>query len=106
MLNFAKSNFEQLGIITNGPVEHQWNKVKNLGLDKWIEKDLTIVSAEYSVDKPDVKLFNIASQKACKKTDELIIIGDSFKNDIIPTADFIVSDSPTLYNKSFFCIIP
>ena len=86
MLDFAKSNFEQLGIITNGPVEHQWNKVKNLGLDKWIEKDLTIVSAEYSVDKPDVKLFNIASQKACKKTDELIIIGDSFKNDIIPAS--------------------
>lgn len=84
LLEFAKENFSQLGIITNGPVNHQWNKVKNLRLDKWIDKKLTIVSAEYSVDKPDVRLFNIAAEKAGSKPEDIVIIGDSFKNDILP----------------------
>lgn len=86
LLDFAKQNFLQLGIITNGPVSHQWNKVKNLGLNEWIDEKLTIVSAEYCVDKPDLELFRIAQKKSCCVENEIMIIGDSFNNDIIPAS--------------------
>ena len=84
MLDFAKSRFESLGIITNGQGHHQRNKIKNLGLEKWISQDLIVISGEYGCPKPDKRLFEIAEEKSQKKPDELLIIGDSLQNDILP----------------------
>lgn len=84
MLDFAKSHFENLGIITNGHGEHQRNKIKTLGLENWISRDLIIISGEHGCPKPDKALFKIAQKKSGKNPDELLIIGDSFLNDILP----------------------
>lgn len=84
MLDFAKSNFEALGIITNGESSHQRNKIKNLGLEEWIESELIVISGEHGCPKPDRRLFEISAKKAGKKPEDLIIVGDSFNNDIIP----------------------
>ena len=84
MLNFAKRNFEALGIITNGESSHQRNKIKNLGLEKWIESELIVISGEHGCPKPDKRLFEISAKKAGKHPEDLIIVGDSFNNDIIP----------------------
>lgn len=84
MLDFARDNFLKLGIITNGPGDHQRNKIKNLGLDKWIDPELIIVSGEHKCDKPDSKLFSIAQDKCGSSPDEILIIGDSLNNDILP----------------------
>ncbi|OUM64874.1 hypothetical protein PIROE2DRAFT_8263 [Piromyces sp. E2] len=84
MLQYAKANFEKLGIITNGESSHQRDKIKNLGLDQWIDSDLIVISGEHGCAKPDKHLFEIAAQKANKKNNDLIIIGDSLQNDIIP----------------------
>ena len=86
MLDFAKSKFN-LGIITNGPSEHQRNKIHSLGLEKWINPELIVISGEHGFDKPEKELFKIAEQKSCKKPENLIIIGDSYKNDIIPASE-------------------
>lgn len=87
MLDFAKTHFENLGIITNGHGEHQRNKIKTLGLEKWISRDLIIISGEHGCPKPDKRLFEIAQKKSGKSSGELLIIGDSFQNDIVPASE-------------------
>ena len=87
MLDFAETHFENLGIITNGHGEHQRNKIKTLGLEKWISRDLIIISGEHGCPKPDKHLFEIAQKKSGKSSGELLIIGDSFQNDIVPASE-------------------
>lgn len=84
MLDYAKGHFENLGIITNGEGGHQRNKIENLGLKKWIKSELIVISGEHGCPKPDKKLFEIASEKSGKAFSDIIIIGDSFQNDIAP----------------------
>lgn len=84
LLNFCKLNFDKIGIITNGPEIHQKNKIKKLKLTRWIDKDLEIISGIYKSDKPDLRLFEIAQEKSGASADQIIMIGDSQENDIIP----------------------
>lgn len=46
--------------------------------------DLVIASAEEGVAKPDLRIFNIALERANCKPEEAIIIGDIIDNDIVP----------------------
>ena len=43
ILELAKDNNVKLGIITNGPSEHQWSKVKALGVERWVDRENIIV---------------------------------------------------------------
>ena len=83
ILELAKENNVKLGIITNGPSEHQWSKVKVLGVERWIDKENIIVSGDYSINKPDVRIFEIMQEKLQLPNDSLYYIGDSLKNDIV-----------------------
>ena len=83
ILELAKENNVKLGIITNGPSEHQWSKVKALGVERWIDKENIIVSGDYSINKPDVKIFEIMQEKLKLPNDSLYYIGDSLENDIV-----------------------
>ena len=47
-----------LGIITNGPSEHQWDKVRSLQAEKWIPHENIFVSADVGAEKPDRKIFD------------------------------------------------
>lgn len=87
LLDFAKDNFDSLGIITNGPSKHQRNKIKNLCLENWFSPDLIFVSGEYDFDKPDKRIFLRAQERVQKNADDLIFVGDSFCNDIIPASE-------------------
>lgn len=84
MLDFAKSSFERLGIMTNGESAHQRKKIQNLGLEKWIDTKLIVISGEYGCPKPDKRLFETAQEKAGCARENLVIVGDSFQNDILP----------------------
>lgn len=86
ILDCAKKYFDRIGIITNGPIDHQWNKIKKLGLEKWLTPELVIVSGEHKVDKPDPKIFEIAMTRAGKTPDQIILVGDSYQNDMIPAS--------------------
>ena len=83
ILELAKENNVKLGIITNGPSEHQWSKVKALDVERWIDKENIIVSGDYSINKPDVKIFEIMQEKLKLPNDSLYYIGDSLENDIV-----------------------
>lgn len=71
-----------MGIITNGPADHQWEKIYTLGLTKWIRKEYVFVSGEMKVSKPDRKIFEAAQEVLGAETCELFYVGDSFANDI------------------------
>lgn len=83
ILDLAKKNNVKLGIITNGPSEHQWSKVKALGVEKWIDKENIIVSGDYGINKPDVRIYEIMQEKLQLPNDSLYYIGDSLENDIL-----------------------
>ena len=83
ILDLAKKNNVKLGIITNGPSEHQWSKVKALGVEKWIDKENIIVSGDYGINKPDVRIYEIMQEKLQLPNDSLYYIGDSLENDIV-----------------------
>ena len=83
ILELAKENNIKLGIITNGPSEHQWYKVKALGVERWINKDNIVVSGDYDINKPDVRIFEIMQEKLQLPNDSLYYVGDSLENDIV-----------------------
>ena len=83
ILELAKESNVKLGIITNGPSEHQWSKIKALGVEKWIAKENIIVSGDYGINKPDVRIFEIMKEKLQLPNDSLYYIGDSLENDIV-----------------------
>lgn len=81
MLDFCKGK-AALGIVTNGPDKHQWNKVHALGLTKWIPESNVFVSGALGVAKPDPDIFQIAMERMDIGADSYYI-GDSFRNDIV-----------------------
>ena len=83
ILELAKENNIKLGIITNGPSEHQWYKVKALGVERWINKDNIVVSGDYDINKPDVRIFESMQEKLQLPNDSLYYVGDSLENDIV-----------------------
>ena len=83
ILKLARKNNVKLGIITNGPSEHQWSKIEALGVERWIDKENIIVSGDYSINKSDVRIFEIMQEKLQFPNDFLYYIGDSIENDIV-----------------------
>ena len=83
ILELAKENDVKLGIITNGPSEHQWSKITTLGIESWIGRENIIVSGDYGINKPDVRIFEIMKEKLQLPNDSLYYIGDSIENDIV-----------------------
>ncbi|XP_011154143.1 N-acylneuraminate-9-phosphatase isoform X4 [Harpegnathos saltator] len=70
-----------LGLITNGPSNAQWEKVRKLSLEQYF--DIILVSGDLPWEKPDVEIF----QKACDllnvRPKECIMVGDKLETDIL-----------------------
>lgn len=71
----------KLGIIANQVAGTQ-KRIDNWGIGKYF--DVVITSAEIGYSKPDLKVFNIALERADCKPYEAVMIGDRIDNDIIP----------------------
>ncbi len=71
----------KIGIIANQELGSE-QRLEKLGLFKYI--DLVIASAEEGVSKPDLRIFQIALDRANCKTEEAVMVGDRLDNDIIP----------------------
>lgn len=76
-----KAGFE-LGIITNGPVDHQFNKIRTLGLLDYIDKERIFISDGVGTAKPDPQIFHYVSDKIGVPPEHLLYIGDTWANDI------------------------
>ena len=71
----------KIGIIAN-QVFCSEERLEKIGLLKYI--NLVVASAEEGVAKPDLRLFQIALDRANCKPEEAIMVGDRLDNDIIP----------------------
>ena len=70
------------GIITNGPSEHQWNKVKSLRAERWIPHENIFVSADVGAEKPDRKIFEYAERTMELEEAAIWFVGDSYELDV------------------------
>lgn len=71
----------KIGVIANQSFGTK-DRLKNFGILKYI--DLVIASAEEGIAKPDLKIFEIALQRAKCNPNEAVMIGDRIDNDIVP----------------------
>lgn len=71
----------KIGIIAN-QVFGSEERLAKIGLLKYI--NLVVASAEEGVAKPDLRIFEIALNKAGCKAEEAVMVGDRLDNDIIP----------------------
>ena len=72
----------ELGIITNGPSRHQWNKVRSLQVEKWIPHENIFVSADVGAEKPDRRIFNYAKTSMQLENAEIWFVGDAYALDV------------------------
>ncbi|TYP70656.1 HAD family hydrolase [Paenibacillus methanolicus] len=71
-----------LGMITNGPVEHQMAKIRALGLDRIVAADRIFISDGVGIAKPDPRIFKHVSDVTGHAQAVCLYIGDSWRNDI------------------------
>ncbi|MCC8027571.1 MAG: HAD family hydrolase [Clostridium sp.] len=83
VLEWCKRHGNVMGIITNGPAQHQKNKIEKLGLKQWIDKDYIFISEEMKLSKPDVRLFRLVQERFDLNPQATYYIGDSFFNDVV-----------------------
>ncbi|KXT76248.1 2-haloalkanoic acid dehalogenase [Streptococcus sp. DD10] len=81
-LDFLKSKGVKMGVITNGPTEHQLKKVKKLGLYDYIEPHCVIVSQATGFQKPEKEIFNLAAEQFGMNPETTLYVGDSYDNDV------------------------
>lgn len=63
IMKFLRNNDIPIGIITDGRSITQRNKIKSLGLDKFINDDNVIISEEFGSEKPCLSNYNYFSKK-------------------------------------------
>lgn len=73
----------QLGILTNGPTNHQKSKIKQLGIETFIPEANRFISEEVGIAKPNIAVFKLIEENLSVTANELIYIGDSYENDVI-----------------------
>lgn len=79
----SNHNNIDIGIITNGEIDRQWNKIKTLELSQWITKEMIFISGEIGYSKPNKKIFEFVENKLKLNKDDTYFIGDSNTNDVI-----------------------
>ncbi|MGM9530605.1 HAD family hydrolase [Intestinibacter sp.] len=83
ILDFAKEHNLKIGIITNGEVDHQLKKVKNLDLEKWIAEENIFVAGGSILPKPHSDVFKFVEDKMNLDPEDTYYIGDTFANDVV-----------------------
>lgn len=72
-----------LGVITNGPAKHQWDKINMLKLVRYIQADNIFVAGSLGVSKPKKEIFLYACSRMGVSPDEACFIGDSYEIDVM-----------------------
>lgn len=83
IFDLLKQHQIPMGVITNGPKEHQRAKVQQLNLERWFLKEHIFISGEVGYDKPDLRLFEYVETKMNLEKESTYYIGDSYAHDIV-----------------------
>ena len=82
MLEFCREKEIKTGVISNGAWDHQWQKVRRLGLLRWIPKERIFISGEVGAAKPEPEIFRAVENRLGLGPEALCLAGDSYPNDI------------------------
>ena len=80
MLRDLRASGVPTGVVTNGPTEEQWNKMRNTGIADLV--DAAVVSQEFGANKPDPSIFRRALDLIGAEVSETIFVGDNAVADI------------------------
>lgn len=83
LISALKAKGKLVGIITNGPVHHQFHKIQSLDLTSYVSRENIFISDEVGVAKPNKQIFYHVAQKVNMKPNEILYIGDSWPNDVV-----------------------
>ncbi len=72
----------KIGIITNGNVTTQYNKLNKLKLNQWFTADSIFISEQLMAAKPERKIFDLAKSKLFSEFGYLFV-GDSWDHDVV-----------------------
>jgi len=75
-------NYAKLGVVTNGLVEAQMEKLQACKIDKLV--DYVIISETVGYRKPSKELFEAALEKVNVKPSDAVYVGDSWDCDVLP----------------------
>ncbi|MGM0212647.1 HAD family hydrolase [Enterococcus sp. AZ109] len=82
-LDFLQEQEITLGIITNGPTDHQHKKIVQLDLLNWVNPEHIIISQASGYEKPDKEIFRLAEQQFQLIPEQTLYVGDNFDNDVV-----------------------
>jgi putative hydrolase of the HAD superfamily len=72
----------RVGIISNGPAEHQLKKLDVIGIYEWVDRADVFVSSIEGVAKPDPRLFEIACERTGTTPQRCVYVGDAYDPDV------------------------
>ncbi|WP_180235005.1 HAD family hydrolase [Priestia megaterium] len=75
--------YYDIGILTNGKISEQKQKIKKMKLNDIISWDHIFISDEIGYEKPDPKAFHYALDNLNVNYEQAIYVGDSWSNDIV-----------------------
>lgn len=78
--NFFKYSYSKIGICTNMVSEVQFNKLKKLGILKYV--NFIVTSEETGVEKPNPYIYQVAIDKSKESPDDILFVGDDYENDV------------------------
>ncbi|RIN05717.1 HAD family hydrolase, partial [Staphylococcus xylosus] len=78
-LDILSSNGYKLGIITNGKYPFQYENIKSLQIEQYM--DVILVSEKENIKKPNPLIFERAAKVLNVDLCECVFVGDSLKND-------------------------
>lgn len=70
----------KLGLLTNGPSDMQWQKIRSLGLARLF--DAIVVAGDVEIYKPDSRAFEMLANRLAVRTSATLFVGDSHEMDI------------------------
>ncbi|XP_043484708.1 N-acylneuraminate-9-phosphatase [Leptopilina heterotoma] len=80
MLHLIKKKY-YLGLISNGPSNSQWEKIRKLHLEQYF--DTILVSGDLPWEKPEARIFQEACQFLQVRPESCIMVGDKLETDIL-----------------------
>lgn len=72
-----------VGVITNGPQEHQMAKLRGLGMDRIIPQEMIFISDAVGLAKPDPAIFAHVNKVTGTRPENSLYVGDTWANDVV-----------------------
>lgn len=83
MLRAVADSGVKMGALSNGDAEHQLDKVRLLGIDRWIDPANIVISGDHGENKPAVALFDEVSRRLGEYGTSVWYVGDTYETDIV-----------------------